>query len=309
MRLLSLRGLLRHRRARPHACGVPRDEPAPPRPAGGVPSPAGAAPAARAWPASRLSLAASLWGEGFALPGGAEELRRLATPLGLSPAASLLLVGTGPGGFARLLATEFGVWVAGFESDAVLAATAAESIRALGKAWVKRATVTGWRPQAPQFGRHTCHHAIAIEPLRNAAPEAVLPAIAAAVKPGGQIMLLDLVAPRRLDPADPAVAAWCRVERRSADLPTADGVTAGLTGLGFDVRVVEDLSSRHIRLAVIGWKRLLRVMREQKPDAVHAATIVAEAELWTRRLRLVHSGQVRLVRWHAIGRQGGARPA
>jgi hypothetical protein len=30
--------------------------------------------------------------------------------------------------------------------------------------------------------------------------------------------------------------------------------------------------------------------------------VVAEAEVWMRRLKLMHAGQVRLVRWDAIGR-------
>jgi hypothetical protein len=28
--------------------------------------------------------------------------------------------------------------------------------------------------------------------------------------------------------------------------------------------------------------------------------MVAEAERWTRRLRLMHAGRIRLARWHAI---------
>ena len=71
--------------------------------------------------------------------------------------------------------------------------------------------------------------------------------------------------------------------------------------LGFDVRVVEDISARHMQLALRGWKDTVRGMGGTKPSPDEAAAIVHEAELWTRRIRLMHSGAIRLVRWHALG--------
>jgi hypothetical protein len=47
------------------------------------------------WPSARISVAAALWGEGFLFPGGSDEVLRLAKPLGLTEASSLLLVGAG----------------------------------------------------------------------------------------------------------------------------------------------------------------------------------------------------------------------
>src|SRR6516164_9551183 len=72
------------------------------------------------WPTARISVAEALWGEGFLFPGGSEETVRLAKPLGVSAAASLLLIGAGSGGPPRCMATEFGVWVTGYEANAHL---------------------------------------------------------------------------------------------------------------------------------------------------------------------------------------------
>jgi hypothetical protein len=63
------------------------------------------------WPSARISVAEALWGEGFLFPGGEAETLRLAKPLGLSEASSLLLLGAGTGGPARSIATALGVWV------------------------------------------------------------------------------------------------------------------------------------------------------------------------------------------------------
>src|SRR5690242_14528675 len=62
------------------------------------------------WPSARIAVAETLWGEGFLFPGGAEEILRLAKPLGLSPASSLLLLGAGSGGPPCCIANTLGVW-------------------------------------------------------------------------------------------------------------------------------------------------------------------------------------------------------
>ena len=107
-----------------------------------------------------------------------------------------------------------------------------------------------------------------------------------------------------LVPDDPAVLAWCRLEGRLPVLPSSESVARALGRLGYDLRVAEDVSARHMKLAVLGWKALLRRMKDARPDAARAAAIVQEAELWTRRIRLMHEGRIRLMRWHAIHRAG-----
>src|SRR5580704_164142 len=68
------------------------------------------------WNRDRIAVAASLWGEGFTFPDGQQETLRLAKPLGLSNATSLLLLGAGAGGPACCIAAELGGWVTGFEA-------------------------------------------------------------------------------------------------------------------------------------------------------------------------------------------------
>ena len=72
------------------------------------------APNAPKWPRERLGTTDALWGEGYQFPGGEIETLRLAKPLGLSAASSLLLLGAGGGGPSCSRATKLGVWVSGF---------------------------------------------------------------------------------------------------------------------------------------------------------------------------------------------------
>lgn len=271
---------------------------------------AGAAPApsdpslSPKWPPARLALTHRLWGEGFVGPGGAEEVLRLAAPLGLSAASSLLLVGCGAGGPARCIATLFGAWIAGYEADPALAAEAAAVCARAGLG--KRVQVGLWDPAAPAFRAQSCHHALVLEPFRQGGLGGILDALTRAVRAGGQVTLLATVAGPGFDLAVPEVAAWLRLDGGLPALPEVDTVTQALRDRRLDVRVVEDLSAAHLRQTLHAWHDLVRSLRaeDSRPTASLAEPLVREAELWLRRARLVRSGKLRWVRWHAIGRAG-----
>ncbi|CAH2604815.1 conserved protein of unknown function [Rhodovastum atsumiense] len=258
------------------------------------------------WTKPRIAVADSLWGDGFGLPGGEDEILRLAAPLGLSRAATLLLLGAGAGGPARVLAGTLGAWVSGHEADPALVGVAARKLSQAGADIARRAEVAPWDPAAPALRRRGFHHALTLEALRGTPDrpvvlQALLADLAGALRPGGQLVLVELVAGERRDPADSRLAEWARSEGRSPGLVTAAGLTTALAGVGFDVRVVEDISVRHRRLAIEGWVSLLRGLAQDRPAPARAAATVAEAEIWLQRLRLMQAGHLRLMRWHALG--------
>jgi cyclopropane fatty-acyl-phospholipid synthase-like methyltransferase len=250
------------------------------------------------WTASRLELAEALWGEGFLAPGGGAEVLRLAAPLGASAASTLLLLGVGAGGPPRVLATDLGVWVSGFDTDPALVDLAARRLQRAGSAIAKRASAELWAPDSQAVRRQGFHHGLAIEALRHARPLDILPSVVQAIRPGGQFVLQELVA--TAPEATAQLTAWCAMERRSPELPVEQDITTNLAQLGLDVRVVEDQTDRHASLVLRGWRHMLGGLAGNKPTLAHAATMVAEAEIWMRRLRLMREGQLRLVRWNAI---------
>jgi SAM-dependent methyltransferase len=143
---------------------------------------------------------------------------------------------------------------------------------------------------------------MALEALHGSQPERVLSAVARALKPSGHVVITELVADTPLDPGNPVVAGWAHLERRNAKaLPTEVTITRILGRLGFDVRVCEDISERHVSHAMAGWRSLVRLMEDAPPTRREAMSSVQEAELWLLRLRLFEIGSLRLVRWHAIG--------
>jgi cyclopropane fatty-acyl-phospholipid synthase-like methyltransferase len=247
-----------------------------------------------------VSAVGALWGSGFIGPGGAAETLRLATPIGLNRNASLLLIGGGMGGPAETIVESYGSWVASFEADETLA-DIAESRRATNPA-AQRMQVAGWDRNNPSFGSHNAHHAMALEACRGAPVPAMLDAVAAALCPHGHIVMTELVAESEAPEQDREFAAWCRLESRLPALPRLDDVTETLARLHFDVRVVEDVSDRHVSETLAGWRTAVKGMASgPKPDIAMAAAFVTEAELWLLRLRLMRRFGFRLVRWHAVG--------
>jgi cyclopropane fatty-acyl-phospholipid synthase-like methyltransferase len=218
----------------------------------------------------------------------------------LSAAASLLLLGAGSGGPVCSVATQLGAWVSGFESDQELAAVAVDRIA--HKNLARRVQIETWDLKEPNFRKHFYHHGLMLEAMHGSQPERTLTAIRDALKPGGQLMMVEMVADSPLDPSNPVVAAWARLERRDPrSLPRQETITRILRRLGFDVRLAEDVTQRQIQHALAGWRHAVREMERDRPSRRQAMRYVQEAELWLLRVRLLQPGMLRLVRWHGIG--------
>jgi SAM-dependent methyltransferase len=253
------------------------------------------------WPPARLALADQLWGSGFVFPGGEIETLRLARPLGASAATSLLIVGVGSGGPASSVARNMGTWVTGMESDPSLRAAACKLFTktSLGK----KVSIKAWDPANPDFVARSHHHCLALEALAGAQPEPILDGLARVLKPGGQLVLTELTAAAPLDQLDPTVIRWSALEKRDpADVPVGIAVTRMLGRVGLDVRISEDISTRHMEQAMLGWRVMLRELRDRKPTRQEAIQMVSEAELWLLRRRLIRNGKLRMMRWHAMSR-------
>jgi cyclopropane fatty-acyl-phospholipid synthase-like methyltransferase len=274
----------------PQKAADPVPEPPP------VPDPPGA------WTPARLRFAAALWGEGFLGPGGAEEALRLSKPLGLQSSHSLLNIGAGLGGAARAITEASGAWVSAYEQHPDLAAA---GLALSKKAKLeKKAEVKAFDPEAPKFRPNYYHHALVQEALWTVEnKEAMVAALTAAVKQHGQVVLTDLTTGETpILPNDETAKAWMRLDRSPVHLISPQDETRLLARHGLDIRIAEEISARHVHQAVAAWRGMIEVLAGQKPTRAQALTIIQEAELWLRRLALLRSGRLKLLRWHAIRR-------
>jgi hypothetical protein len=249
------------------------------------------------WPLERLAAVEALWGEGFVQPGGAFDIQRLVNPFGLSAASTLMLVGGGTEGALRTV-LDLGPWVVCYEADPELMAIAAT--RKMPSKLARRANIQALNADAPNLKPGYFHHGLVLQPFRYVKQELLLSSCERALKPYGHLVVLDLVADRSSDLANPAMQAWLKAEGRTIDPPAAASVTRSLTRLGFDVHVMEDLSRHQERLALNGWSRQLRRLEGARPQSAYAMALVQEAERWMLRLRLMRDGHLKLMRWHAV---------
>ncbi|CAH0216695.1 hypothetical protein [Roseomonas sp. CECT 9278] len=271
--------------------------PAPPPPGGtplpgpqAAPDPTQPDPPPPPRPCHRRAWGDRLWGEGMVLPGGAPEILRLAALLPLSAETTLLLAGNGATAAGAVVAGARGSFVAAFDQGG------APPPRPGAR---NRVTAEALDPEAPAFRARYHHHALLLEPLRaGGSPDALLAAAAAGLRPGGQMVMLDLVA--RGERAGAVEARWLAAERRHGP-PAEDALPTALRRAGFDVHVVEDAGRRHAEAVMAGWQALLQALGVQpaRPSAAEAADLVFEAEAWLLRLRLLQDGRLRLLRWHA----------
>lgn len=280
-------------KAKPSKAALPQPAVREPEP---VPDPPGA------FTPARLRFLTALWGEGFIGPGGEEEALRLSKPLGLQSSHSLLNLGGGLGGTARAITTASGAWVSAYEQHPDLA-QAGEALSKKAKL-EKKAEVKRFDPDAPKFRSNYYHHALVQEALWTVEDkEKMVAALAAAVKPAGQVVITDLtLGETPLKPDDETAKAWIRLDRSPMHLVMPQEQTRLLARHGLDIRIAEEISARHVKQAVASWRGMIDVLADQKPTRAQALTIIQEAELWLRRLALIRSGRLKLLRWHAIRR-------
>ena len=204
------------------------------------------------------------------------------------------------GGPAQTICSNFGAWVASFEADEEQRAVASARCVAPdhGKPHI---SVAAWDRAAPAFRPRSGNHAVLMEALRGARPAPVLESLAGALSANSQIVLTELVAETPPSVQDREFAAWCRLDNRLPELPKAQEVTDAFQALGYQVRVTEDMSDRHVTQTLSGWREAVRAMAAGPRPAAHtAAAFVTEAELWLLRIRLMRRLGVKLMRWHAI---------
>ena len=280
--------------------GLRRPAPAPPATEEAAEPPAADAPAASAAPAPPPPLPAhywtdQLWGKGFLMPGGTAEAKRLCGLLPLSNAVTLLMVGRDSGGVAAIAAAR-GSRISAHLDDPEVSLEMETALARFGK----RVTRAPWNPDSPAFRPRYHDHALALEALRTCRPDRLLPALTAGLKPAAQLVMLDMVSTAPAQ-AGRDLDRWLELEGRVAPPPTEAEIEAALEANRYTLHVVEDAGLRQGPAVLEAWAGLVGSMAAgpDRPSRSAALALVAEAEVWLLRQRLLQSGVLRLLRWHA----------
>ncbi|WP_149538219.1 hypothetical protein [Siccirubricoccus phaeus] len=248
---------------------------------------------------ARADWADKLWDAGFCSPGGAQEALRLSSLLPLSPATTLLMMGQDSGGAAAAIASRRGCWIAFHQHDRAVAAFMASRLSGFGK----RIAVQPWTPEKPAFRANFHHHALGLEPLlTQPRPGPFCEAVGMAIKSGGQFVLVEVVQTMAGGP-DRDLDRWLELEGRRGPPPPRAAVEAALQEAGFQVHVAKEDSQRHCAGILEGFARLVPALRDNRPKGAESIqALLAESEAWLLRHRLISTGRLALLRWHASRR-------
>ena len=247
----------------PRRPGRPRPAPAEVlAPAPGLPQGArrrGARPGAP----RRAGWADRLWEDGYLLPGGVAEIQRLSGLLPLSPGhhpAAGRPRCRGGRGHHRRPARRLG---RGHQQDPRWWSACGPAARPSAAAPPCCPGARGARPSAAV--PPPCPGAGADRRRRQLRHPA--PALAAALKPEAQLVLLDLVRGAAAAAHRPALDRWLALEGRARPPPAQPAAEAAIKAAGFQLHVAEDAGPRQCAAVTEGWARLIGAVRRQGQPA------------------------------------------
>jgi SAM-dependent methyltransferase len=245
-----------------------------------------------------------LWGQGFIVPGNADYVLTLVNPFGLNTAVTMLDVAAGLGGPARVVSAAFNTYVTGLEPDSELAQRGMEMSVAAGRQ--KHAPVSVYDPEAFElktgtfdciFGRGATYM------VRD--KERFMRVLILGLKPGGQLLLTDYV----LEPSlaeRPELPLWSSLQPSKPSLWTVQQYTDCFKSLGFDIRIIEDITHDVKQQIIIGWDNLVQHVDIKALPRPHKLAVVNEAERWVKTIMALDAGVVKAYRFYAIS--GSSRP-
>jgi cyclopropane fatty-acyl-phospholipid synthase-like methyltransferase len=249
-------------------------------------------------PLDRATVAQWLWGIGYIMPGDEQYVLELVKPFGLTPAMSMLDLSAGLGGPARAIAQAFGTYVTGLERSPERAKRGMDMSVTANLA--KRATIAQYNPETIELRPHGFDCILGRGATYSVVEkERLLRVIFQGLKQRGQLLLneftVDTTASDR-----PELAAWMARESYPPALWTIEQYCDCLTSLGFDIRVVEDVTAHYRTMIIAGWARLLKAVDLKRMPRSHLRTVVNEAELWALRYAALQSGALHVYRLHAL---------
>ncbi len=261
------------------------------------------------WDKETLDIAQYIWGEGFCGPGGPEYIISMSKLLALSPEMSMIQIGASIGGPMRTLVERFGVWMQGYEESQTLVDAGNELSKMAGM--VTKASLVQYEPDDKEwegfdrkFDRALAKESLfVIEDKKK-----IIASVAEKLKPGGLFLITDYVLGSDSATTKDHYTAW-KVGERTTPYPVmADDLVDMLKSNRLQVRVSEDISVQYIELINKAWAGAEKVAAQlaQEENGAHLIKILMqEAEFWTRRKKMLDSGDLKLWRIVANQKSGG----
>jgi cyclopropane fatty-acyl-phospholipid synthase-like methyltransferase len=259
------------------------------------------------WDAATVDIAQYIWGKGFCGPGGPDYIVSLSKLLALSPEMSMLQIGAGLGGPSRVLVDRFGVWITGFEESEMLVDKGRKLAKMAGlekKAQLEQYVPEGFEGFDRKYDRALAKEALfTIEDKSN-----MIAKIEEKLKPGGLFLMTEYVIGSDAVLGKDKYKEWVVGERRHPYPVLADELVDLLKKHHLQVRVSEDISMQYVDMINQAWAGADEVaakLAKREDGTMMIQTLMREAEFWTRRKKLLETGDLKLWRIVANKKSGG----
>lgn len=250
------------------------------------------------WTPARIKVAERIWGAGYVSPGGTEHIMKLVAPFGLKPKMSIADLNAGAGGAGRAICETFGMWVTAMEPNDVLAAHGMEESTMAGLA--KKVPIVAYDPESVELRPNGFDCVFVKEMFFTVVNKRHLfSTIAKSLKKQGQFLFTDYVL-AKTDHMEEATQNWAAHEPIRPEMWSIKQIREYLEKQGLEIRIEDDVSEEMCRLILQGWNNAVQNFRPGHFEPELGEALLAEAELWARRLEVLISGDVRLYRVHAL---------
>jgi cyclopropane fatty-acyl-phospholipid synthase-like methyltransferase len=259
------------------------------------------------WDNATVDIAQYIWGKGFCGPGGPDYIVSLSKLLALSPEMSMLQIGAGLGGPARVLVDRFGVWMTGFEESQNLGDKGRKLSKMAGLE--KKAQLEQYEPETFDGFDRKYDRALSKEALYTIEDKAAMIAkIEDKLKPGGLFLLTEYVISSDAVLGKDRYKEWVVGERQHPYPVLSDELVEMLKKNRLQVRVSEDISMQYVDMINKAWAGADEVadkLGKREDGTIMIQTLMREAEFWTRRKKMLETGDLKLWRIVANKKSGG----
>jgi SAM-dependent methyltransferase len=260
------------------------------------------APALSDWSAPRRELVQMLWGVGFSYPSEPEYVLDLVKPFGLTNANTMLEIGSGLGGGARLVASKIGCYVDAFEFDESLIKIAKDL--AIEQDIDNKAIFKKFLPQALQLKQKFYDAALLREVIMCVDnKDEFFQTLIGALKPNTSLVISDFFLS---DPEPgPEVEEAMAIEGRELFPCEVDTVANILAEFGLEIRINANETERYMDMVKGAWNIVAAKLKANPEDAdpEMAEAMRAEIDLWTRRNKAFETGNLQVRRVVAFKRK------
>jgi Methyltransferase domain len=255
-----------------------------------------------AWEPTRIDIANLIWGEGYCGPGGPQHVIDLVKPMGLTREMSVLIMGGGLGGPARVLAKEHGCYVDAYEDSKELVAAGSELSHVAGLS--KKAALEHYNFHRCPPLKRKYDAAVSMEALYTVENKpGALKAVSSAMKPCKLFVLTDYVVADTVGLDDPDIQNWIESEPGEIFPIQNQDLVPLIEQSDFNLRAKEDLSDQYRGVIAKSWvnagnlaQGLIDKGDEGRPLV---DTLLREAALWARRSTLLSQQKLRVMRYLA----------